>query len=606
MRREAVRARRVGPLAAGMLAIGLIGQMFIGASPVAAQKAGEPVELRGFATGQPAHVGAITSGGTTIAASEVAWSAAAVDADADGLKGAQLNEVNRILQPDKTGKLSYARASGLEVGLATTPADENQVILSAKAEAEAPKSSSDVQEIAVEGVDPIAYATALRGEAVANSNDSGLVPDVCVIGDDLSRGRATAADVQLLDAGGDTSAPRLDGAVVALDDKESEDGDTRSVSNSVSREKLVPSGSPNNFGLMSEVRQTIAPVTLLQGDDGDPTTPLRTITIEVLGEWVLRVVANGKSGGASVFYGPGEVSPEVGILRIIDSENVASNLLTFGDLFGEEGFTPINIDGVVQLAIGEDPRAIAAPGTNPDAESKPKIAANGTSVSAAVDVVRLNLLSQPDPQLADIRIGHMEASAEVPVGGINCPIPVDKSATDVEINVGEETTINITVDNVYNCDLEDVVLIDTISQLTGAPKFKITGTGGADDPSSADDLTAELPPGDAKQTVLEWDLGTIEQGKSKSVNFTIEATAGGELRDIAEATGTFADCSGQDATGLAIAGLDLTGLSVPVDIGIGTPQTGAGTGRTAAVGAGLAILAAGVGLFLRRRSARSI
>jgi LPXTG-motif cell wall-anchored protein len=599
MRFKAVRARRAGPLAAGMLVIGLIGQMFIGASPVSAQKAGEPVDLRGYATGQPGHVGALTSGGTTVADAEVAWSAASVDADADGLKGAKLNEVNRILQPDKTGKLSYARGSGLEVGLATTPADENQVILSAKAEADAPKSSSDVQEIGVEGLDPIAYASALRGEAVANSNDSGLVPDVCVLGDDISRGRGHAADVELVDTGADTQAPRLDGALVSLND----DNPDRSVSQSTSREKLVPSGVANNFGLMSEVRQTIAPVTLVQ-NRAAPAGP-RLVTIELLGEWVLRVVANGKTGGASVFYGPGEVNPQVPILRIIDSENAVSDILSFQDIFGDEGFE-LPIPGLAEIAIGEDPRAIAAPGQNPDATSKPKIAADGTSVSAAADVVRIKLLSQPDPEAADIRIGHMEASAEVPKGGINCPIPVDKSATDVEINVGDETTISITVDNVYDCDLQKVSLVDTISQVTGSPNFKITGTGGAAEPSSDDDLTKVLPPGEEKQTVLEWDLGTIEKGKSKSVNFTIEATDGGKLRDIAEAAGTFANCSGQDASGLAIAGLDLTGLSVPVDVNITTPQTGAAAGRTAAMGAGLAILAIGAGLFLRRRNARSV
>ena len=600
MGRRGVRGMRAGPLAAAMLVLGLLSQAFIGTTSANAQDAGEPVELRGYATGQPAHVQALEAGGTRIADAEVAWSAASVDADADGLKGAKLNEVNRILQPDKAGKLSYARGSGLEVGLVTTPADDNQVILSAKAEAEAPPSSSDLQEIGVEGLDPVAYASALRGEAVANANDSGLVPDVCVLGDDISRGKAHAADVELLDAGGDTSQPNLDAAVVALDDQDPD----RSVSQSTSREKLVPSGKPNNFGLMSEVRQTIAPVTLLQGDDNDPTTPLRTITIEVLGEWVLRVIANGSAGGASVFYGPGTVNPQVPILRIIDSDNAVSDILSFQDLFGDEGFTAIDIPGVLRIAIGEDPRAIAAPGQDPDPASKPKIAADGTSASAAVDVVRIQLLSQPDPQAADIRIGHMEASAEVPKGGVNCPIPVEKSATDTEISVGDSTTIAITVDNVYDCDLTKVILTDTISQVTGSPNFKITDTGGDADPTSDDDLEGVLPPGEEKQTELQWDLGTIAKGKSKTVNFTIEATDGGLLRDIAEAVGTFANCSGQDASGLAIAGLDLTGLSVPVDVNITTPQTGAAAGRTAATGAGLALLAAAVGLFLRRRSMR--
>jgi LPXTG-motif cell wall-anchored protein len=159
---------------------------------------------------------------------------------------------------------------------------------------------------------------------------------------------------------------------------------------------------------------------------------------------------------------------------------------------------------------------------------------------------------------------------------------------------------------VYDCDLTKVVLTDTISQVTGSPNFKITDTGGDAEPTSSDDLEGVLPPGDEKQTELQWDLGTIAKGKSKTVNFTIEATDGGLLRDIAEAAGTFANCTGQDASGLAIGGLDLTGLSIPVDVNITTPQTGAAAGRTAATGAALAILAAGVGLFLRRRSMRGV
>jgi LPXTG-motif cell wall-anchored protein len=41
-------------------------------------------------------------------------------------------------------------------------------------------------------------------------------------------------------------------------------------------------------------------------------------------------------------------------------------------------------------------------------------------------------------------------------------------------------------------------------------------------------------------------------------------------------------------------------------VNITTPQTGPAAGRTAATGVGLAILAAGIGLFLRRRSARGV
>lgn len=579
--------------AAGVATLLLLAPLFAFAPKVSAQDPGDPVELRGFATGQPAHVQALEAGGTRLANTDVAWSGAAVDADADGLKGAKLNEMNRIFQPDRAGKLSYARGSGLEVGLGTTPADPNQAILAGFAEADAAPSSSDTQEIAVPA-DPLAYASLVRGQAFANANESGLVPDVCVIGDDLSRGVAFAADAELLDLGGEDSSPQLDAPLLALDDQDPD----RAVSNSVSREKLVPSGTPNNFGLMSEVRQTIAPVTLLQGDDNDPTTPLRTVTIEVLGEWVLRVVANGKPGGASVFYGPGEVSPQTPILRIIDSDNAVSDVLDFQTLFGDEGFDAINIPGLITIAIGEDPRAIAAPGTDPDPASKPTIAANGTLASAAVDVVRIQLLSQPDPQAADIRIGHMEASAQVPVGGVDCPIPVTKSADPDNIKIKEEpdtSTIEITVHNVYDCDLEDVVLTDHISQKTGSPDFKLVS-------ANPEAESPDMPTGALEEVDVVWHLGTIEAGEESTVELELQSVEhGGVLVDIAEAVGKFANCAGEDASGLAIAGLAASGVSAPVEINIETPVTGAAASRTAATGAGLTVGAVALGLVLRRR-----
>lgn len=582
--------------AAGVATLLLLAPLFAFAPKVSAQDPGDPVELRGFATGQPAHVQALESDGTRVANTDVAWSGATVDADADGLKGAKVNEVSRIFQPDKAGKLSYARGSGLEVGLGTTPADPNQVIRAGLAEADAAPSSSDTQEIAVESADPLAYASLVRGQAVANANDSGLVPDVCVIGDDLSRGIGFAADAELIDTGDDTSSPQLDGALIALDDQDPD----RSVSQSMSREKLVPTGTPNNFGLMSEVRQTIAPVTILQADDNNPTTPLRTITIEVLGEWVLRVVATGKPGGASVFYGPGAVNPQTPILRIIDSDNAVTDILDFQTLFGPTGFDAINIPGVISITIGEDPRAIAAPGTNPDPASKPAVAANGTSVSAAVDVVRVQLLSQPDPQAADIRVGHMEVSAQVPVGGVNCPLPVTKSADPDNIKIKEEpdtSTIEITVHNVYDCDLQDVVLTDHISQKTGSPDFKLVSA----DPEAE---SPDMPTGALEKVDVVWHLGTIEAGKTATVELELQSVEhGGVLVDIAEAVGKFANCAGQDASGLAIAGLDVSGVSLPVDINIETPVTGAAASRTAATGAGLTVGAVALGFVLRRRYA---
>ena len=77
----------------------------------------------------------------------------------------------------------------------------------------------------------------------------------------------------------------------------------RAVQQSRSHTFLVPqegTSSPiRKFGLASETRQTIAPITLFKG------TP-QEFTIETAGEWVLRATADGNKG--SVFYGPGKVT----------------------------------------------------------------------------------------------------------------------------------------------------------------------------------------------------------------------------------------------------------------------------------------------------------
>src|SRR5438309_11994023 len=104
---------------------------------------------------------------------------------------------------------------------------------------------------------------------------------------------------------------------------------------------------------MSEVRQTIAPVTLFAG------TPNET-TIELLGEWVLQTVATGMPGGAWIHYGPGTVSPQTPIVRLIDSGGKRA-LLSFQDVFGDKGFS-FEIPGVAEISIGEAPRAIGGNG----------------------------------------------------------------------------------------------------------------------------------------------------------------------------------------------------------------------------------------------------
>src|SRR5439155_21833636 len=80
---------------------------------------------------------------------------------------------------------------------------------------------------------------------------------------------------------------------------------------------------------------------------------------------------------------------------------------------------------LAQVNVGESPRA---PGTEND--PKPAItSADGTTTNAAVDVVRVDIVVPGTNQdIAEVRVGHMEAKSVAPSGGIDCPIPVTKTS----------------------------------------------------------------------------------------------------------------------------------------------------------------------------------
>jgi LPXTG-motif cell wall-anchored protein len=541
-----------------------------------------------------AHVGALNTGDLSLADVEVAWSGASVDADDEGLADTQVSEVNRQWQSARNGKMTFARGAGLELGVGTAPVDPAQLELTGLAEADAPPPLSANEETEVP-IDPLAYASVAEGNAVANSNETGLVPDVCVVGDDLSRGRAHVADVDLLDLGGDENENGLDAPLVSLDDVDNVEGDQRSVSQSQSRTKLVPVGQ-NQFGLMSEVSMTIAPVTIQQDLPGD--NPLRLLTIEVLGEWTLRAVATGGGGSFVDLIEPGNA-----VVRILDADGLELFGIDLSDILGPLGLDlPEELEDLLTVSVGEDPRAIAEPGANPDEDSQPTETPN--KAEGAIDIVRVRLLDAilPLGGVADIRVGHMEVSAEVPDGGITCPIPVTKTADPKEIFLNgdpHQSHIELTVHNVYDCDLNNVTLTDDIHRTEGDAKFTLRNP--EPDPTSPPIGDFPLDVTDGTQDVV-WNLGTIAKGATKTVSLDIDTLSGGGiLEDIATAEGEFANCVGEDASGLAINGLDLTGLSIPVEVRIELPRTGADALRTAGIGGGLALAASAAGLLLRRR-----
>lgn len=543
-----------------------------------------------FATGTVLHADLLQNGATRLVDTEVAFSGAVYDTG--GLDAAALNEMDRQFAPKLPAKWAFGRATGLEVGLAAAPNTENQVILSGKAEVSAPPNVGAVtNEIGPVDLDPLAWADLLRAEAFANTADT-----QCVIGTDASRGLAYAANAQLLDTASSGTGDELEAPVVALDAPDP----ARAVSQSRSRTVFVAQRARDgrllgsDFGIMSEVRQTIAPVTLFGGTANE-------LTIEFLGEWVLQAVATGERGGAYVHYGPGSVSPSTPVLRLIDAGGV-EDLLTLQEILGNDGLV-VDIPNVAEVAIGEPPRAIGGA-----AGSSPTQRADGTMAAAAVDVVRVRALPGAPVELTDLRVGHMEASTQVPLGGVSCSIPVTKTPSANSVDVGEEFTVTFTVTNPYECTLRNVRLHDVITT-EGAARFEILST----DPRASQATAGSS----LRSGTITWnDIGDMRPHARRSVTARIAARGGaGAILDTATANGTLADCADPGATvggvNVGAVGTGIRGVSrqlrVPVvQTGVGAkfseplPRTGAGA--VGSVVAGLLVIAAAAsGMALNRR-----
>lgn len=545
-------------------------------------------DFSAYSTGAVVHADAVTAvpDGPRLVDAEVAFSGQAVDSH--GLTEATVSEVDTVVQPALPGKTGYGQGSGLQAGLGTTPPVDpaaNQLILAGLAEADSPPPTDLVtEEVGPVPAAPLAYASLLRGQAAAHTG-----PDGCAIGQPLAFGLGFAADAQLLDAAEANADGTLGEPVLAVDDAQ---GDTVSRSRSLS--VLVPNGD-GTFGLVSETRQSIAPVTLFKGTANE-------VTIEFLGEWILRVKATGKPGGSSVEYAPqGGITPSTPIVRIIPMGEEAFGL-TFQDIFGETGLT-LPENPLIDLAIGEDPRAIGG-----NAESEPTLAADGTVASAAVDVLRIQLLPAAEESglsTLDVRVGHMEAAANVPPGGIRCGIPVTKDVVPNPVQAGETFQYTITVPSeeltaTIACDLVSLRVEDRVEVIEGDVDFTLTG---ASDGGVVND--------GAKTVVwegLSWNVG--DPPLVLTIDAQVADTSGaGRLQDTVNATATTANCTG-GAAGEQLVGefelenVALTGQTVIQEPGVEAGEvlavTGEGTGLRLL--AGVALLGLGALAWHRRRS----
>ena len=580
--------RRLGAL------ISLSALLLMLAPPAGAAVPFKDAAFSGYATGTYLHVDALTIGATPTVKADVGFAGASVNSK--GLTAPVVDELGRTVSPAVAGKNSYGAGFGLDANLLG-----GSLLAGQQAAAAAPPSTELVIQRAVDlsnALPGVLAVGALEGRAQARYD-----ANTCILGADMSYGQGDAADVALL--GGPLSS--LTDALLGTDPGDQDPGAVRSST----RTRLVPQTNEagavigDKVALMTEVKQTLAPIVLFQGIPG------AEITIELLGEWTMRVVATGIPGQAYVQYMPGTAgnTPVLSITQslpvvgpVVDSVLLTLNQLlgvddiVTGLLGGEGGLLGL---GLVDLELNPDPTIVES--------------ADGTSAKASVDVVKLALLPSaegvlggltnsliPGLELADVRVGHMEAAATVPAGGIQCPdINVAKSANPDPVNAGSDFVYTIDVNNPYDCTLTDVKVVDTIE--VSNPKIKYTIKG--------QDPAASSVSGDSK--VLTWnDIGPIDPKGSKQLKITVNVDKDSPAGNFIDTAAVTANCGLDTAQGGARINLALNG-GVKVLVPKVQPQVAAPLPRTggnnvlfvgSAVGLGLISLLSAAGYRRLRRA----
>ncbi len=601
--------KKTKPRAVVAVLVAVIAALILGpaAPTMATPVSGFEANYSGYGTGTNVYLGLLNDASGDEEAQGIVANAgfATASTASKGLVNRIRNEMNVEVQPPLPAKKAFGRGVGLELGsggdegngggggeddlLGGLLGGDGGQLLEQEVTAVAPPSTGLLQEDLLElDLDPIAYARLLVAQAQARNE-----PDnPCILGKDISFGRGYAADVQLLDLGGDEPDENgdgdngnalndlldglLNGSARANQNGEDDNGGLeepllatsasrveRAAVNAQSRMVLVPQVNRegriigDGFGLMAEVRQTVAPVTLFK-DTSDETT------VELLGEWRLRVVAGGIRDSAFIHFGPADESPDTPVLRIVsdgdDDGDEDESVLSFEDIFGDEG---LDLDlGILGLSI-VGLRAIRG-----GVDTDPQIAQDGTSASAAIDVVRLVVgegLDEGDNgglgTLLEVIVGHFEAAVRVPEGGIDCPLKVNKVGIPDQINGGETFTTEINVINPYDCDLTDLRVEDVINT-TGSARFTVNEI------SDGGQFT-----GNDRSGTINWSLGTLGAKQSRKISVKFTGLGVGTITDKATARGT---CALGSAVGETTVNVGLKGEgSTTVRVGRGRlPVTG--------------------------------
>jgi uncharacterized repeat protein (TIGR01451 family) len=547
-----------------------------GSAPAAAPPAAG--SYWGYSTGTVVHAGVLQGGlnGPRLTNVDEAFSGATVSnrgiaamppvgprAVAGQIVNEMSREVQRVLPQGMPARNTFARGAGLEVGMMEAlPAGLPQIPINT-VQSFGPARFDLTRQIGPVTVNPVVSAAVLKGQGTTDWNDN-----ACIIGKPISQGLGHAADVRVLSVG----APGLPAGPALLATAAS--GPERAVAQSRSQTALVRQTDSqgkvlgSKLALGSETRQTIAPVTLLKGTPSE-------ITIEVLGEWVLRAVAGGVPGSAYVRYAPaGSPTPTTPILRIVQRGLLqpVTKVLNFQDLFGTAKLLPIplvNIPGVATITIGESARALGSDGSaNP---AGPHVAPDGTSASAAVDVVRVQLLERRDllgrllAGVGDVRIGHMEARAEAPKGGIDCGIPVAKTVSPSVAHAGQALHYKINITNPFDCTLNPVKVVDQLAP--GKVRTSLLNAAGGQK---------------AGNTITWTNVGPIAPHASKTVPVDVQVAPDSPAGVVSNHVNVSATCtSGGEADGMSNVVVPVDGAAA-VDSNVLTAQSVPGAAQVLA------------------------
>ncbi|MCA1842836.1 MAG: PASTA domain-containing protein, partial [Actinobacteria bacterium] len=149
----------------------------------------------------------------------------------------------------------------------------------------------------------------------------------------------------------------------------------------------------------------------------------------------------------------------------------------------------------------------------------------------AVDVVRVKLLNG---QLADVRIGHMEAAVSVPTTGVRCPgIDVKHEVDKPTVTPGDDFTYTIVITNPNDCVLSKLKIVEKPTLPAGVKLLVLSATP----------LGGNLAAGVISSTLeaaLFPDIGPLGPGESKTIKVKVKIPAdslGGKLISLATADG---------------------------------------------------------------------